>query len=315
MIFPALSALLYLFSRLSTSQALPLPKVYARAAVRQNLSQTQVASTLLRPALFSRVAYCSSETVANWSCGAPCDALGPNQVLLTGGDGGSIPRFLVTHDKTTNAIIVAHQGTEKDKVLSVLNDLETALVEANATFFPATADTDIRVHSGFQSTFERTADQILQAVQSGLKSTGATKIIVTGHSLGGAVAVFDGIMFSQLLPDVPLEAHMFGLPRSGNQEWADFIDKNIGDNFSFVTNQNDPVPRLPPLFLDFQHASHEIHIDDVNAAGQAVKVQTCLGQEDLNCTAGKSLLDVSVNNHAGPYFNDIKFGKSQCPLG
>lgn len=44
--------------------------------------------------------------------------------------------------------------------------------------------TDIQVHSGFQETFERTAQDILSTVQDGLASTGATNVVVTGHSLG-----------------------------------------------------------------------------------------------------------------------------------
>jgi hypothetical protein len=43
---------------------------------------------------------------------------------------------------------------------------------------------DIQVHDGFQQTFERTADGILEGVRSALASTGVSRVLVTGHSLG-----------------------------------------------------------------------------------------------------------------------------------
>lgn len=43
---------------------------------------------------------------------------------------------------------------------------------------------DIKVHTGFQKTFERTADGMLEAVRAGLESKGVNKVLVTGHSLG-----------------------------------------------------------------------------------------------------------------------------------
>jgi hypothetical protein len=43
---------------------------------------------------------------------------------------------------------------------------------------------DIQVHDGFQKTFERTADGMLEGVRSALASTGVSKVLVTGHSLG-----------------------------------------------------------------------------------------------------------------------------------
>jgi hypothetical protein len=46
---------------------------------------------------------------------------------------------------------------------------------------------NITVHSGFQETFERTADDLLAGVIAGLASTGVKKIMVTGHSLGASL--------------------------------------------------------------------------------------------------------------------------------
>lgn len=84
---------------------------------------------------------------------------------------------------------------------------------------------DVKLHSGFQDTQGRTADIVMATVQSGLASTGFQRVLVTGHSLGAAVASLDAAMLRMALPDdVQVESVVFGLPRVGNQEWADLFD-------------------------------------------------------------------------------------------
>lgn len=51
------------------------------------LSNTALDSDVQRPAFFSRVAYCSSAAVTSWTCGAPCEALGPGIEVLSAGGG------------------------------------------------------------------------------------------------------------------------------------------------------------------------------------------------------------------------------------
>lgn len=47
-----------------------------------------------------------------------------------------------------------------------------------------------------------------------------------------------------------------------------------------MTNQNDPVPGLPPQLLEYQHSSGEVHIETVDESGEATSVVRCEGQED-----------------------------------
>ncbi|KAF9468230.1 alpha/beta-hydrolase [Collybia nuda] len=279
------------------------------------ISKDTVQAQFLRPAQFSRVAYCSSEAVTSWTCGAPCESLGGGvKVLQAGGDDGLIPMYFVAHDPATESIIVAHQGTEKSSVLSILNDVQIQLVGLNSTRFPD-ANEDIKVHDGFQKTFERTADGMLEAVRTGLESTGTNKVLVTGHSLGAAVATLDAVFLKQNLePSVEVTTTLFGLPRGGNQEWADFVDSKLGSTFTHISNQNDPVPTVPPRFLGYQHPAGEVHIKAVDADGEATDIVACGGQENENCSEGNSVLNVSIDNHAGPYLGNISFGGKFCPL-
>lgn len=87
---------------------------------------------------------------------------------------------------------------------------------------------DVKMHDGFAETQGRTADLVLSTVQSALNSTGSKKVLVTGHSLGAAVASIDAIMLrSKLDPSIELTSVVYGLPRVGNQAWADLVDSMV----------------------------------------------------------------------------------------
>ena len=49
--------------------------------------------------------------------------------------------------------------------------------------------------------------------------------------------------------------------------------------FTHVSNQEDPVPQLPPHVLSYQHPEGEVHVESVNSAGVATMV-ACPGQEN-----------------------------------
>jgi len=170
---------------------------------------------------------------------------------------------------------------------------------------------DVKVHKGFADAHGKSANEVLSAVKSGLQSTGTNSVLVTGHSLGAAIAAMDALMLRQNLDSsVSINAVVFGLPRGGNVAFANLIDSQLGNQFTYVTHGNDPVPNLPPRDLGYQHSAGEVHIPDSDESGTV----TCPGQENLHCQFGNSILHTSLSNHLGPYFAGTKMGRSACPL-
>ncbi|KIY68021.1 alpha/beta-hydrolase [Cylindrobasidium torrendii FP15055 ss-10] len=278
------------------------------------LSPADLDTKFKRAAEFSRAAYCPTAEVTNRTCGASCDALGNDvEFLLSGGDEGDTPLFMVALDKATNTIFVAHQGTNPDNIMSILNDADFVPDDIDTRFITSAGD-DVKVHNGFQDTFLHTADAILNATMSALQSTGAQKLVLTGHSLGAAIATLDALMFKDALAgsNVTMSTTLFGSPRIGNKEFADFLDSQLGSSLSRITNREDPVPLLPPQFLSFAHASGEVHINAVDEAGNATDIVSCAGKENQLCSDKGNILSSDVSDHSGPYFSGISFGSSQC---
>ena len=99
------------------------------------------------------------------------------------------------------------------------------------------------------------------------------------------------------------------------------------------------MPQVPPRLLSYQHPEGELHITSIDSSGNSANMVACPGQENSvrhfsfwvsptlcfcvltrvtvatlqHCSEGNSLLDTSVNNHLGPYFDDISFGGAACP--
>ncbi|KZT25361.1 alpha/beta-hydrolase [Neolentinus lepideus HHB14362 ss-1] len=300
---------------LSTVFAAPAPILTKRdnSQATTAVSDATIDGDFVRPAQFSRIAYCSTQAVTSWQCGEPCAAVGNVTFLQAGGGDGLIPMYFIAHDQDTQTIVVAHQGTDPENILSIANDAQFLLTDLNTTLFPQ-AGQGVQVHDGFQKTFERTADGVLSGVQNALSSTGATKVLVTGHSLGAAIATMDAVMLKMNLdPSISLTSTVFGLPRGGDQSWADLVNSNLGTSFTHITNQNDPVPTVPPEFLGYQHPQGEVHIVSANATG-ATQTVACPGTENDNCSDGNSLLHVDVANHLGPYFQNISLSSKACPF-
>jgi hypothetical protein len=269
-----------------------------------------VISPFVSAAQFARAAYCSPADVTAWTCEA-CRANAGTKILIAGGDGGITPQYFVGVEPKTNSVIVAHQGTKKENPLSVLNDLEFNLISPPENRFPGAAAKGVKMHNGFFKTFNRTIDQILPVVKQALADNKSKNVLVTGHSLGAAVSLLDALYLRmQLGSDVKITSTQFGLPRAGNPEFADFVEQTLGkDNFKFFINGGDPVPKIPPTNLGFQHPAGELFQKN----GTNPQVLDCPGAENENCSAGISLLKADVSAHKGPYTGVFMGGKFCTP--
>jgi predicted lipase len=77
------------------------------------------------------------------------------------------------------------------------------------------------------------------------------KILVTGVSLGGALAAFSTYdlvtYFKHTKKEVTILSYTFGQPRIGNENFAKTIDEAI--TIYRVVHNSDPVPHLPPRYF------------------------------------------------------------------
>ncbi|KAJ3743759.1 lipase class 3 family protein [Lentinula detonsa] len=281
------------------SSSFALPSARVEIQIRQAISALSTAQiTAYRPYTFyASTGYCSPSTTINWSCGANCEANPSFVPVASGGDGGSVQFWFVGFDPTLNSVIVSHQGTDTSEILPIITDAEFELETLNAALFPGVSSS-VEVHDGFGKAQADTATAVLAAVQQAMSAHSTTAVTTVGHSLGAAISLLDALYLSTQMPSASVNFIGYGLPRVGNQAFANLIDSKL-PNLSHINNKEDPVPILPGEFLGFVHPSGEKHIMDSNAW------VACPGQDnDSNeCSTGDvpTIFNGNTSDHDGPY--------------
>lgn len=171
--------------------------------------------------------------------------------------GGSEEKYGVVLRRTgaPGELIFAFRGTAS--LDDALDDADFPLVE----FVPSQggAPTGARVASGFYGIYDDLGHGMSQSMrtqlQQWLQQLAPTRIWVTGHSLGGALAQLFAF-------DLSYGAHaaafdtliVLASPRVGDHTWRDTYDARIPAARSLrIYNQHDIVPDLPPKDLGFHH--------------------------------------------------------------
>jgi hypothetical protein len=83
---------------------------------------------------------------------------------------------------------------------------------------------------------------------------------VTGHSLGGALALLGAWLFFRKTMK-PHQVYTFGAPMVGNKVVAEAFEREFGNKISRYVNGPDPVPLLPMMSLaanDFVHVGQPL---------------------------------------------------------
>lgn len=166
-----------------------------------------------------------------------------------------------THVKITQSatdIVIAFRGTAD--VRNWFTDLDARMVVAGSG--------GVKVHAGFHLALS----MVFPQVEKIIKQAAAEKkrIWLTGHSLGGALALYCAWCVIANEKANPLTGvYTFGQPRVGNAAFRDSWPFKAGlDACTFrIVNAVDLVPHLPWLCGRFRHAGHEVFYDGLNLSG------------------------------------------------
>jgi triacylglycerol lipase len=156
----------------------------------------------------------------------------------------------VGRNDATQTVIVSFRGTETPE--DWLKDLDTLAVP-----FPDIPASGL-VHQGFDAVYQTIRDSVIAGVDSA--KVNATSMWITGHSLGGAIALLAAIDFGKnAVPPLVSQLYTFAGPRVGDDTYKNLFDTTIPVCYR-VVNRWDIVPQLPPPPV-FIHAGQEVDID------------------------------------------------------
>ena len=202
-------------------------------------------------------------------------------------------------------VVVAFRGTESPTTLDGLKDI--LLTDAlNLLVVPegrlghdlSAAGVAARFHKGFVHAIAEIWEPLVAAVEAELKARDRP-LWITGHSLGGALALLAAWLFRRRFVPVH-EVCTFGAPMIGNRAACAAFDREFAGRIFRYVNGRDPVPKLPTMSLvanEFLHVKEErlLGTDPMTGIADAV------GAEAAKAAGG--LLSGSVVDEAWGHLN------------
>jgi predicted lipase len=140
------------------------------------------------------------------------------------------------------------------------------------------------VHQGFQQQWTSVASDVVSQVQSALQVNPEYTIVITGHSLGGALATMAAPTLEAAFPG-KVTAYSLASPRVGNPAFAAFVEAAVPQGKLFrLTHTDDTVPQDLTPAEGFAHHGVEYWQSADPAAKENMVM--CDGGEDQACNAG-----------------------------
>lgn len=200
--------------------------------------------------------------------------------------------------KDLNAIVVAFRGTQEHSIQNWIEDLFWKQLDLNYPGMP-----DAMVHRGFYYAYHNTTlrSGVLNAVKTGKILYGDLPIMVTGHSMGGAMASFCALDLAVNCGTRNIQVMTFGQPRIGNAAFASYFNQHV-PNAIRVTHENDMVPHLPPCYTYFpektyHHFAREVWVYNIGLGSLVYTVEKVCDDSGEDPSCSRSVSGNSISDH------------------
>ncbi|KAJ6468611.1 Alpha/Beta hydrolase protein [Mycena vitilis] len=206
----------------------------------------------------------------------------------------------IARDDTRKEIVVSFRGSFD--LVDVATDLDVFLTP----FVSLGLHKSFNVHSGFLAAYNSVAEVVLPTVKAQLAKFPKYNIVITGHSLGGALASLCASSLKPMLPGVSMKLYTFGQPRTGDAQFAAFVESTIGVNNIFrAVHTFDGVPTMVPRILGYEHHATEYwqFKDPGLFTSPPTTVKQCVGEEDPACS--DSIFSTGINPAHLFYFGQV----------
>jgi len=244
---------------------------------------------------FCAITYCPVSAIQAWNCGTCDSSFNPPTVYVTS-DSAALLSYVT--DNGVDTIIVAFKGTDPTNWSDWVTDIDTFFTDASEFCSGCEA------HQGFYGDYKEQVANVDDALSASLSRLSNPTLIVTGHSLGAAIAQFYAMHVYANFGLQPI-TYTYGNPRIGNQQLSTYFDSIISTAYR-TNNNRDIVPHLPPNAFGFVEAGTLVFCTD-----------------DTNCDVEPGaendggLFHTSVSDHGHylgiNYFNYISLGgQSSC---
>ncbi|KAI9296693.1 alpha/beta-hydrolase [Neoconidiobolus thromboides FSU 785] len=241
--------------------------------------------------------YCENDKLVNWEC-THCNKVSDRieSIEVFENEKTETKGYLAVN-KDREEVIVAFRGSSNAENWLLNSKTKLTQIEINGKNY--------YVHTGFKEIIDNILPQISQKIDVLLRTYPRYKLLVTGHSLGGAIATLASLKLKYEigLNDNRIKLYTYGAPRVGDPEFARLLNKHRFVSGRFV-NENDVVPHLPAETKGYNHHHREFWVN-----GMSTQICSANELEDHNCSY-KEWYHTSSAAHRIIW--DIKLGNDSC---
>ncbi|GAA0139597.1 hydrolase [Lithospermum erythrorhizon] len=291
-----MATLIFLFAFVTGRE----PKVKARHKVQLPLYDPTLTKTMVE---YASAVYMSDLTeLFYWTC-SRCDGLtkGFEMIELIVDVRHCLQAF-VGVAKNLNATVIAFRGTQESSLQNWVSDLYWKQLDLK---YPGMDDA--MVHQGFYTAYHNTTlrPAILSAIQRVKELYGDIQVMVTGHSMGGAMAAFCGLDLTVNLGIPNIQVTTLGQPRIGNAAFASCYSRLVPNTIR-VTNNHDIVPHLPPYYTHFpqktyHHFPREVWLYNIGIGSFVLRVEKLCDDSGEDPSCSRSVSGNSITDHLEYY--------------
>jgi hypothetical protein len=266
------------------------------------ITNTETSNFWLDYAKIASVSYSPKNNILNWNCSNCIPGFKDIHFY-------SIDNIeFLTAISSDNIFWISLRGS--DSIEDWLNNIQIELVDLN--WINEANSKNIKIHKGFSERWNNLYpffrdniifSQSLINFKNQVKNDNfSNKIIITGHSLGGAIGTILALNMTLYDKDYYILITSFGAPRIGNNEFIELIKNQQNIKIMRFVNKKDLVPHIPPLIASYRHSPQEIWW-----TGKEIKNCSLIDGEDNECS-NRFPAGTSIEDHA--YFIDFKFNVS-----
>ncbi|KAG2235795.1 hypothetical protein INT48_001021 [Thamnidium elegans] len=226
--------------------------------------------------------------LGNWKCKNCLKYVPDGKLLVTFSSILADTNGFVLRSDVQKTIHLVFRGT--NSIRSAITDL----VFTQMNYPPVSG---AKVHTGFYASFKEVLSSYFPVVQAQLTAYPSYKVVISGHSLGGAQALLAGMDLYQRdkrFTPKNLSIYTVGCPRVGNPSFAYYVD-STGIPFSRSVNDRDIVPHLPPQAFGFLHPGVESWIKSSS------NVRICTSNIETDSCSNSIVPFTSFTDHLSYY--------------
>ncbi|KAI4338507.1 hypothetical protein MLD38_023556 [Melastoma candidum] len=201
-----------------------------------------------------------------------------------------------------NSIVIAFRGTQEHSIQNWIEDLFWKQLDIQYPGMPSAM-----VHRGFYYAYHNTTIRpaILSAIERAKYMYGVENIMITGHSMGGAMASFCGLDLAVNCGERNIQVLTFGQPRIGNAAFASYYSQLVPNTIR-VTNGHDLVPHLPPYIprlpqRTYHHFPREVWLYDVELGSSVYPSEKICDESGEDPSCSRSVTGNSLSDHLTYY--------------